>query len=72
MNVPGLGDLVSKALSVVGLTEDRVSEFMGRPCGCKERRQRLNALTFWATRVLSGQTEKAKEYLDAITGETDP
>lgn len=38
----GLGDQAAKALSVVGITEERVSKLIGRPCGCKKRKQWLN------------------------------
>ena len=41
---PGLGDMVSSALSSVGITKDRVSAAVGRPCGCAERQQALNDL----------------------------
>jgi hypothetical protein len=41
---PGLGDRVSQALSLVGITEARVSKLLGRPCGCGKRREALNRL----------------------------
>lgn len=41
---PGLGDRVSQALSLVGITEKRVSRLLGRPCGCSKRREALNRL----------------------------
>jgi hypothetical protein len=40
----GLGDRVSQALSLVGITEQRVSKLLGRPCGCSKRREALNRL----------------------------
>ena len=39
---PGLGDMVSSALTAVGITKERVSAAVGRPCGCAERQQALN------------------------------
>lgn len=42
--IPGLGDRVSRALSLVGITEARVSKLLGRPCGCGKRREALNRL----------------------------
>jgi hypothetical protein len=39
---PGLGDLVATGLAAVGITEERVSRLIGRPCGCPERKRRLN------------------------------
>jgi hypothetical protein len=44
---PLLGDMLSKALSAVGITEERVSTWLGRPCGCGERKQKLNSLHAW-------------------------
>jgi len=66
---PGLGDRVGQALALVGITEERVSKWLRRPCRCKERKERLNQLGRWARRVLSGRREKAEEYLNAIIGE---
>jgi hypothetical protein len=40
----GLGDRVSQVLSLVGITEQRVSRLLGRPCGCGKRREALNRL----------------------------
>lgn len=39
---PGLGDYVSKTLSAIGITEERVSRLVGRPCGCGRRKAYLN------------------------------
>ena len=41
---PGLGDMVSAGLAAVGITPERVSKVLGRPCGCKERATKLNEL----------------------------
>ena len=38
---PGLGDMVSAGLAAVGITPERVSKVLGRPCGCKERAAKL-------------------------------
>jgi hypothetical protein len=64
-----LGDMLSKALGSVGVTEERVSAFLGRPCRCRERRERLNRLTSWAIRVVSGKATDAKKHLDDILGD---
>jgi hypothetical protein len=40
----GLGDMVKSTLSAVGITEERVSKAIGRPCGCSKRAEALNAL----------------------------
>ena len=60
---------MSEALSLVGITEERVSRWLGRPCGCSERREQLNRLGEWAARVLSGKTERAEEHLNDLLGE---
>jgi len=39
---PGLGDLVKSGLSAVGITEERVSKAIGRPCGCGKRAAAMN------------------------------
>jgi hypothetical protein len=65
----GLGDKVESALSAVGITKDRVERWLGRPCGCWERRERLNKLGRWAAQVLGGKTEQAQEQLDEIVEE---
>lgn len=62
----GLGDHVANALNLVGITSERVTKWLGRPCGCVERRERLNQLGRWATRVLSGKVERAEEHLEGI------
>ena len=41
---PGLGDMVASALSAVGITKERVSKAIGKPCGCAKRQAALNEL----------------------------
>lgn len=41
---PGLGDMVTAGLSAVGITKERVSSVLGRPCGCGKRAAALNRL----------------------------
>ncbi len=64
-----LGDAVSSALAKVGITEEAVTKFLGRPCGCGERRRKLNLLGQWAARVLAGKTEDAQQQLDEVLKE---
>jgi len=40
---PGLGDMVAAGLASVGVTKERVSAVVGRPCRCPERQAALNA-----------------------------
>jgi len=42
--VLGLGDLFAMVLQSIGITEKRVSAVIGKPCGCKKRREKLNSL----------------------------
>lgn len=41
---PGLGDMVAAGLAAVGITPERVSAVTGKPCACKERQAKWNAL----------------------------
>jgi hypothetical protein len=41
---PGLGDIVAAGLAAVGITKERVSKVLGKPCNCGQRQQALNAL----------------------------
>lgn len=40
----GLGDMVAAGLAAVGITKERVSKALGRPCGCGKRQEALNKL----------------------------
>ena len=62
----GLGDVVESALSSVGITSERVEKWLGRPCGCKQRKDKLNKLSSWASGIISGKTENAVSHLDEI------
>jgi hypothetical protein len=59
-----LGDRLKEALSKVGVTEERVSKWLGRPCGCKQRREKLNKLSLWASSYFKGET--TDKHLDEI------
>jgi len=65
----GLGDKVEAALKLVGITEERVSRWLGKLCNCPERREKLNQLGNWAARVVRGKLGKAKEFLEYLTDE---
>lgn len=43
---PGLGDRVAYGLEAVGITKERVSDLVGRDCGCKERQDWLNMIGY--------------------------
>ena len=40
----GLGDMVAAGLAAVGITKERVSKVLGKPCNCGARQQALNAI----------------------------
>jgi hypothetical protein len=40
----GLGDMVADGLAAIGITKERVSKALGKPCGCSKRQQKLNEL----------------------------
>lgn len=40
----GLGDMVADGLAAVGITKERVSKAIGRPCACGKRQEKLNEI----------------------------
>lgn len=40
----GLGDIISIGLSKMGITPERVSKALKKPCGCNKRKKKLNAV----------------------------
>jgi len=41
---PGLGDMFAAGLAAVGITKERVSAVLGKPCGCAKRQAAANRL----------------------------
>ncbi len=64
-----LGDAVESALAVVGISKEQVEWWVGGPCGCKQRQEKLNAIGRWAARVLSGKTDGMLRHLKSLVGE---
>jgi len=64
-----LGDMVANTLKTFGITPDRVSKWIGKPCGCKKRQEKLNKLSRWAKSVFSGGKEDAVSQLDDMINE---
>lgn len=68
-----LGDAVKRALDAVGITQERVERWLGRKCGCKERREKLNRLGRWAMQAarafLFGSKDEAKKQLERLIDE---
>ena len=61
-----LGDAIERSLQTVGVTDERVSTWLGKPCGCDERREKMNQLSIWAKRIAKGKLKNAKEFLTTI------
>ena len=61
-----LGDSVEKALSLLGINKEGVELWLGKPCQCKERQDKLNAIQSWAIRVIRGKTQNAKKFLSNL------
>jgi hypothetical protein len=61
-----LGDTVSTALESVGITDQRVSQWLGKQCHCPERKERLNQLDRWARQVIAGKLVEARMYLNQL------
>jgi hypothetical protein len=61
-----LGTNIEAALRMIGLTSERVEAWLGRPCGCKERVEKLDQLGMWAKRVLRAKTQSPHDELEGI------
>lgn len=64
-----LGDALSAALERAGISKERVSRWLGRPCGCQERQEKLNQLDLWTRRWASGSISTAARFLRRLIGE---
>ena len=42
----GLGGMIKAGLSAIGITEERVSKAIGKPCGCGKRAENLDKLGY--------------------------
>jgi hypothetical protein len=65
-----IGDRIAEALARLGINDDIISVWVGAPCGCRERQEKLNALDLWARRILAGKIDRAKEFLTHILEST--
>lgn len=68
------GDQAAKALSLVGITKERVSAWIGEPCNCLERQEKWNKFGAWCKSWLSGdatEAEKAKSEAEAALAHPD-
>lgn len=39
---------MESVLAAVGVTSEKVERWIGAPCGCAERKERLNQISRWA------------------------
>lgn len=58
-----LGDHIEAMLTKMGITKEKVSEWIGHPCNCEERQERINALDKWARESAKGAYKNAKRRL---------
>lgn len=61
-----LGDRIESVLSLLGITSERIEAWVGAPCGCKERAEKLNLLEQWAITSLRESGRRSREYLRKI------
>ncbi len=61
-----LGDGAREALAAIGVTEARVSRWLGRPCHCGDRAERLNQLDRALRRGLRAGWAEARRYVEAL------
>lgn len=62
-----LGTLIQSALASVGISQDLVESWLGRPCGCRERAEKLNQLTLWAKSIPT-RISSSRKFLYDIMG----
>lgn len=60
-----LGDQVESALSVIGITKDRVSKWWGAPCNCPARQMKINKFSTAVQKWWN--SGKSQQDLEAIT-----
>ena len=66
---PLLGDAIKETLSAIGITQERVSSWMGRECGCAARQEKMNKLDELVRRKASDGLEAAKGWFKKLIGD---
>jgi hypothetical protein len=64
-----LGTIIERALHLIGIDSDRVSSWLGRPCGCAERKAKLDSLTLWAYNTIRHPLRPNVKYLNTLLEE---
>lgn len=67
-----LGDAVHDALARVGVTPESVERWLGAPCGCEERREKLNRLDSWVRMSARSGTDRARGWILGIIRPSPP
>ena len=62
------GDRLKDALAAVGVDKEAVERWIGEPCGCEERRVKLNALHGWLRRSVRAASATARNWLIGMIG----
>lgn len=71
----GLGDAAAALLSSVGITKERVNNWIGAECGCAERQEKMNKFGAWVHKAVTGGfigDEHARTELEAAMVEPRP
>lgn len=58
----GAGDVVEKVAKATGL-----DKLVGDDCGCKERKEKLNKLFSFGSKIVNCPTDDQAEYINSIT-----
>ena len=64
-----LGDHVEQMLEKFGISQERVTRWLGRPCNCEERKQKLNQLSITVKRFQRNQLSNLKSYFEKFLEE---
>lgn len=57
---------MKQALHRLGITEERVEHWLGRPCGCAERAAKLDELDMWARQALRLSADRARKFAEDL------
>lgn len=66
-----LGDTVERTLKRIGVDSQLVERWLGKPCRCPERVEKLNQLEMWARQFIRGRINEGKNYLVSLMEQKD-
>jgi len=58
-----VGSLVSRGLTAIGVSEDRVKKLIGRECGCKARAARIDTASALASKIVQRAVNAALSHV---------